>query len=254
MDLKAVPVSRRYSGVIMTHPRFASTTGSPCDLWRSLTGDDIGGDANVQGWHICEAFHVSPRNYYSEALANPDLIRRPGGYVHDVIVAGSQSGTGRIFIATPYVQFLRDLLRKVESELGQPRPAYLAMNMAAAFLLLADTPKSFFHIRQFSVQHRGSSSADRLSVSGRSPLKSDLGSQFAVGAGEAAYGIRAEVRIDATDFRTNINLDRHGNIWWFHRGPDSLANLFAGLNLLLDLNLGVSTRTIPPDHKDQDEF
>lgn len=253
MTINATPASRRYSAVLISHPSLPTTAPRlPVD-WEHLTGDRIRTRWQLPGWTACHAQHLSNRNFYSASIADERALRAPGGYVHDVLLAlPSASVHGAMLVAAPYIYFLRDLVRKLEGHLGQPRPHYQTLNLGRAFNELADPPSDLVRIRQFSVQHRGSSSADRLSVSGRNPLRSDLGRQFATNAGDSAYGIRIEAGFHS-DFKTNVNLDRHGNLWWFHRGEGSLANVTSTLDLLRQCDLIGATRAIPPDHKDDDE-
>lgn len=247
------PVSRRYSAVLVAQPALPTVATELQRTWVALTGDTIGQSWSIGRWTAAHVRHLSLKNYYSSSLLDEADRKVPGGFVHDLIVAATGSSDDRyLLIAAPYVYFLSDCLRTLEAKVGQPRPWYQTVNLSRAFKVLADPIGEEFRVRQFSVQHRGSSSADRLSVSGRNPLRSDLGHQFAAEAGDAAYGVRIESGTHEA-FRTNVNCDRHGNLWWFHRGRGSLENVLACVDLLRTLHLVEETRLFPPDHKDDDE-
>lgn len=245
--------SRRFNAVLLSHPSLRDSADHLDARWRDLMSDRVSRPSVVTGWNWCHAKHVSPTNFYSPAIAGEGDLQAPGGFMHDVVIAAPViDGSDEIFIAAPYVYFLQDLLRRVESRLGQPRPYYKVVALGLAFKDLAD-PKGEdpIRVRQFSVQHRRSSSADRLSVSGRNPLRSDLGQQFAINAGESAFGMRIEAA-HTPEFKTNVNLDRHGNYWWFHRGEGSLQNVLGTLDALRIKGYFKTVRSIPPDHKEDE--
>jgi hypothetical protein len=197
--------------------------------------------------------HVSSKNFYSPALAAESALRTTDGFVHDLLLATSdKTAEGCLLVAAPYVYFLGDVLRGLADRLGQPRPRYQVVDMGTAFQKFADPLNERTRVRQFSVQNRVSSSADRLSVAGRNPLQSELGHQFAANAGEAAFGLRIEATFH-DEYKTNVNVDRHGNFWWFHRGPGSLTNVVECIDVLRESGLMTETRALPPDHKDDDD-
>lgn len=247
-----VPTSRRYNAVLLAHPRLVTGPDMP-SAWSALTGDQVGRASRLGHWTTSHVQHVSAKNFYSASLAQEAFLRTTDGFVHDLLVASSDpAGNGRLLVAAPYVYFLGDVLRRLADRLGQPRPRYQVVHMGAAFQRFADPPDVNTRVRQFSVQNRDSSSADRLSVAGRNPLQSELGHQFASDAGEAAFGLRIEARFHG-EYRTNVNMDRHGNFWWFHRGPGSLTNVLECIDVLHACDLLGETRNLPTDHKDDDD-
>lgn len=250
---QTLPIARRYSGAIVSHPYFDAGKTGLGSLWRDVTKDQVGRGGTIGDWEVFHAIRVSQRNFYAESLAAPDELSVEGGFKHDILIGRSASSReSGVLIATPYVHFLADILKSLEKGIGQPRPSYRALRMAEAFQRMADPPATWVKTRMFSVKSRLSPGADLLSVAGRNPLRSDLGRQFAMTAGDAAYGIRLQASNHPL-IKTNVNFDRHGNLWWYHRGPVSLSNVLPVLDLLMDMDLMQSLRQTPPARRSDDD-
>lgn len=254
---------RRHNAVLMSHPRIRLKEWP--HLFESLLVGRNLGAVPESPWIAADTLFTAQSRFFGSGALQargvdgtnttpyPVHLARPIN--GPLAIAESPSGAvGVVLIIAPYVRLLQRILSDLEHCLGQPRPWYLALDPSRAFRVLVDPPDEDAKVRQFSVQVRSGSSADRVSISGRNPLRADLGREFAEAAiaNDVGYDVRLQIS-KFPGFSTNLNVDRHGNAWWFHRGPESLQNVLPGLDLLSQLDLMRWTRLRPPDHRDDED-
>lgn len=246
--------SRRYSAVIVSHGALAGLPSERVSQWCAVTGDQILAGKTREMWSVRSVCHRTRSNYYSLSAASLDEVVTSTGFVQGLYVVAPPPewlGAGpHLLIAAPYVRLLHRAMLDFEKEIGPPRPSYLKLMMADAFDKLGDPPAAWARVSRFSVVNRNEPSVDRVSIAGRNPLRATIGREFAEQG--VAYDIRVECKASES-FRTNVNLDYHGNLWWYHRGDDSFHNVFSLLNLLAEMKLIESTRTLPTSRKGEED-
>lgn len=246
--------SRRYSAVIVRHDALAGHPSARNKLWEALTGDWVESATKVGEWLVSPAAHLTNANYYSVAAASADSLTTSSGFVQGLYLATPLTvwpvAEPYLLIAAPYVRLLSRALHDFEELAGQPRPSYLRPRLDQAFKDLANPPESWAHVSRFSVVNREEPSVDRVSIAGRNPLRAAVGKAF-IGA-SLPFDIRLESKVHSA-FRTNVNLDRHGNIWWYQRSIDSFLNVLPVLDLLYKRALFDSTRTLPTSRRAEED-
>lgn len=246
--------SRRYSAVIIKHVALGGQQSARLKQWGALTGDRIGSVKAVGDWLVAPVEHFTRANYYSQAAASPDDLSTSTGFVQGLYIASPPltvfEAEPCLLVAAPYVRLLDRTLRDFEKQVGQPRPGYVRPLMTEAFDSLADPPAPWVRVSRFSVVNRNEPSVDRISIAGRNPLRAAIGKEFA--ADGVAYDLRLESKAHDA-FKSNLNLDRHGNFWWYHRDNGSFSNVLPVLSLLQTLSLFSSTRMLPTSRKAEED-
>ncbi|MGU7616658.1 hypothetical protein, partial [Klebsiella aerogenes] len=87
------------------------------------------------------------------------------------------------------------------------------------------------------------------SLTGRNPLDSELHDQIKNVA--APYALRTEVILG--DHKARVNIDRHGNIWWFQTDEAKIGIVLSLISRLASINSLRMTRTMPLDRAEPDD-
>ena len=246
--------SRRYNAAVVQHACLEGTPAERIRAWAEVTKDRLGPIAGINDWKVSAATHYSQTNFYSPVAASRETIASDDGFVQGLYLLAPPRGwfgdEPCLLVAAPYIRLLNRTLLDFERSVGQPRPGYIRPKMAEAFVAMIDPPDTKAHVARFSVLERGEASVDRVSIAGRNPLRSIVGRNF------SQMGVPYDVRVESRAleaFKTNVNLDRHGNLWWYHRGGASFSNVLPVLDLFNQLNLFESTRVVPTSKKDDED-
>jgi hypothetical protein len=139
------------------------------------------------------------------------------------------------------MRLLSQLLRLLRSNLPGPAPQYLSVNMAATYAALSRGVEGVATTK-VTWQMLGEPGLELVSLAGRNPLHSEL--HAALSAIAAPYSLRVDVDGD-DEQHCRINLDRHGNLWWYLASEKRMALPLMLIDTLERFDVLKKTRTVP---------
>lgn len=225
---------RRFSAVVMTHPRLSTVAEVT-----KAAGTIIRGSVKVgrppDGWDI-RRVGIYGRNYYPGSITVPDSKKSDTLVGHDSYIAVRAASSGLrplIVIAAPYRRLLNSAVEGIAERIGRPAPGYLAFKMADLFDALHTEPDGYKATR-ITVQTSGEPGVALVSLSGVSPLRSGLWHQIQDTV--TPYGARVQRKFP--DGAIRLHTDRLGNFFWHQLDESSTSRACATLGYLADKKIG----------------
>lgn len=219
--------ARRYSAVVVHDDRLVSLKDVLNGLDASLPSRK---SFTNEKWSVERITFKSRRNYYPPGV---NVRTRGSGHPHEMyVVHGDHTKAGGMFVvAAPYVRLLAEAMRRLDEGLQGDAPLRFARpSVDKLFDHFQWSTHRFMRASRIEVCMR-QSGLDRVALSGRNPLRSDL--RQALHAVSLPYSIRVQCSF-ADDIRaTNVNLDAHGNFHWHLSNERSWDNVVPLLDLVL---------------------
>ncbi len=259
---------RRYSGVLLSHPRMRRFS----DL-KSQLGTDLGSStpiSGVAGWAVRRVEILDDRIRYPATQVEAESVERAGGFAHDCYVAiRAESGTElpgpAILLAAPYKGLLRKVVRRLLTDMHAPKPIFVVPDMTLLFESL-ELALAGVEVTRITMKLSGEPGVDFISLAGRSPLISKLRrtldsekatQELGVKYKSLPYASRLELayshELDGADATLRLHLDLHGNYWWHQAREQALSVACGGIDYLLDHELMLARSKSPLDRRDRDD-
>lgn len=240
---------RRFSSLMIYHPALESHGALRLTLGRSIaaaTALEFGGGM----WPSYRSEYVVHQNYYPAHVVDANLQRREDGFAHDIYVAEGSllSGTKVLLLASPYVRLLQRLVGELDRRVGAPAIRYLNLDMPSIYKAF-EKGSPGMTATKVTLQMLNEPGLELVSLTGRNPLNSDLHASLKEVA--APYALRTEVTIG--EDRARVNLDRHGNLWWYQTDESKFRMTLMMLATLAELNALKTTLHMPLDRGELDD-
>jgi hypothetical protein len=233
---------RRFSAVVLHHPDLVNHSAL-----RRLLGAAVASSQSLgrpaSGWNVTRFEYLWNRSLYPDTVVRPDDQQRQGGYAHDVYAAYAPARDNQpaaVLLASPYVRLLSSINTTLRRALNPPALQYGALDMDGVYRYLSSVENGT-PARRVTLQILNEPGLELVSLSGKNPLHSELHAALARVA--APYAVRVEAEDHGENCR--VNLDRHGNVWWYQTVE---AKFLVTLKFLATIRmLGVihSTRHFP---------
>lgn len=246
----ALTDQRRFSSVLLVHPALNEPNSIELLLGRSLTflaGCDVGSET----WSAHRSEYVSDRNFYPDSVGDPSLRKRDHGYAHQVYVGWTRLPSldaNAVLLASPYVRLLQRMVRDLAGRVSGPALQFLSMDMPSIYRSFARRDAGLVATK-VTLQMLSQPGLELVSLTGRNPLDSELHEQIKDVA--APYALRAEVNLG--DHKARVNVDRHGNIWWYQTDEAKLGTVLSLVSRIAAIDSLKLTRTLPLERAEPDD-
>lgn len=241
---------RRFSSVLLVHPNLTDSKATVDYLQGSLSAL---ADCKIQDdeWTANRCEYVSGRNYYPDSVGDPEARKRDHGYAHQVYVASRRlapSQTNMVLLASPYVRLLQRMVTDISRRLPAPGLQFYSLDMTGIYRAFEGRHVGLTATK-VTLQMLSQPGLELVSLTGRNPLDSELHDQIKNVA--APYALRTEVILG--DHKARVNIDRHGNIWWFQTDEAKIGIVLSLISRLASINSLRMTRTMPLDRAEPDD-
>lgn len=212
---------RRFTALLACHPQVSSVK----DLRELLTPQVTKGRSvrvsAAPEWDVQRCEFLYRRSLYPERTIAPESRQRGDYFAHEVYIAGRRlPGLGGFvtIVASPYVRLLNLMASTLKAKVPQPAPRFVAVDIAAAIKDLARN-EQLFSVNVVTLQMLTEPMLQLVSLAGQNPLNSKL--HAALHEVTAPYALRAEFPVKPP---SRVNVDRHGNVWWYQAGEQRFAS------------------------------
>lgn len=241
---------RRFTSILIVHPEIRE----PATL-AALIGARIepvaASEAAGTPLGVERVEYVTQTNYYPDSVGDKEERRQPGGYPHQLYVArvrAGVSGVDAVMLASPYVRLLHRIVNELGRRIRGPALQFITLDMPAIYRAFARHTEGLVATK-VTLQMLSQPGLELVSLTGRNPLDSELHEQIKEVA--APYALRAEVF--AGEQRVRVNVDRHGNLWWYQTDEAKLAGVLKLIGLLSNIDSMRVSRTIPLERAEPDD-
>jgi hypothetical protein len=138
-------------------------------------------------------------------------------------------------------------MRRSLSEVEAPQ--YLSVDMAALYGQLSGRDLPGVNVTKVTMQMLNEPTLELVSLAGKNPLHSEL--HAAIKDVAAPYSLRTE--LNSGEGRNRVNIDRHGNIWWFQVAEGRIAAALRFIDRLDEMQVFRRTRSRPLDRAESME-
>lgn len=234
---------RRFTAIVVCHPAlndFSVLEKSPAF---ANSGSPVTLETAIAGWESWRFEYVIARSLYPRHIVDPAERSRADGYAHDVYFAQRSLDVleaRATVLASPYIRLLGRMASSLERALPPPAPQYLAFDMSRLYTEFARYD-SEISATKVTMQILNEPKLQLVSLAGSNPLHSKL--HAAIREVAAPYALRADMRAGEASCR--INIDRHGNIWWYQTDESRLQMVLTFLDLLSHHSTLRLTRHLP---------
>lgn len=238
---------RRFTSLIMSHARLNSLQ-SVAELVIGSPSHPIA-EVDADGWSVWRWEYIADRNHYPEHLVDVEQQRRDGGFAHDVYLAHrSFKGDNYVLLGSPYVRLLHQVLDRIRTAIrAEAAPRYAVVDMRRVYEAFQSGLPNMIATK-VTLEMLAEPTLELVSLTGRNPLNSRLHAQIKDVA--APYAIRTEVNVN--DQRARVNVDRHGNLWWYQTDESKTKNAIGFLDALLEIGAVRLSRLVPLDRVSDD--
>jgi hypothetical protein len=241
---------RRFSSLLIAHPELRTSDSLLKRLGASLVALDSV-EADRSGWGLRRCEYVAPKNLYPESLVSDSSTERSNGFAHQVYVGAahlSSLSQTVLVLASPYVRLLQRMVREATRQDSGPAAQFVTLHMPTVYEELERGVPGFAATR-VTLQMLNQPGLSLVSLTGRNPLDSELHSQIKSVA--APYSVRTEVSQD--DQHVRVNVDRHGNLWWYQTDEGKADLALSLVNLLDEVGATRLSRTLPLDRAESED-
>jgi hypothetical protein len=147
------------------------------------------------------------------------------------------------------VRLLASITGNIRSRLDRPAPRYVSVNMTSVYEALSDGGVDQLTATKVTMQMLSEPTLELVSLAGRNPLHSEL--HAAIKKVAAPYSIRTEISGDSNKCR--VNIDRHGNFWWFQAEEKRIVLPLSVIDKLDEAGALKLTRTRPLDRAEDED-
>jgi hypothetical protein len=113
--------------------------------------------------------------------------------------------------------------------------------MGGVYDYMTERSRLGFRVNRIAVQMAGSVDLELVTLAGRNPLRSELRRQVE----KVAQPFAIRILMDAGSGPSQLNLDRHGRIWWYNSTGAALGNTTEVLSILWKESLLKATTRNP---------
>lgn len=243
---------RRYTSVLVCHDDLRDFLAL-----RKLLAGSVGSHRSVRlpetEWSIHRFEYLANRSLYPGHIVSAEDRRRGDRYAHDVYFATREPlrslNTPVILLASPYVRLLSSITSDLRKKLDHPAPRYVSVDMASVYQTLSDGSVGELTATKVTMQMLSEPTLELVSLAGRNPLHSEL--HAAIKKVAAPYSIRTEV--SGENSKCRVNIDRHGNFWWFQAEEKRFALPLNVIDRLDETGSLKLTRTRPLDRAEDED-
>lgn len=250
---------RRYSAVVVADDRVTSMAAL-----QGLAGSRFGRTRKLSADAGVEAFRVE----LIDSAFRYSTLPRPDGelFEHVGYVAFFGTSLGRLtLLVSPFSRLLHRVVRDITGRLDPPVEGFLRTDVPALVRGVRQHDIALNPVSSITLRVQGDDGVDLVSLAGRLPIDSTMfetleATRVRVGKEQLPlarpYRVRVELRHNIGDKPPlRLNLDRHGNMFWYQAGSPTVGEVCLFLQQLcaLDGIVDIDPR-VPMDQNRASEF